>query len=150
MRNSYGMKQTGQPISNPYMQAAPKPAKMPPMPSAKEMQAMPMQEGANQMPIHGEMPPMKDAMPSMHGGMNQMPTMQKDMQQMPMYGELPQMHGGMDQMPMQGGMPPMHGGMGQMPMHDCGCRDFSAPVGHQQPHSLNDWMFMQQTNPRSF
>ncbi|PEW19284.1 hypothetical protein COD13_04960 [Priestia megaterium] len=140
MRNSYGMKQTGQPISNPYMQAAPKPAKMPPMPSAKEMQAMPMQEGANQMPIHGEMPPMKDAMPSMHGGMNQMP----------MYGELPPMHEEMGQMPMHGGMPPMHGGMGQMPMHDCGCRDFSAPVGHQQPHSLNDWMFMQQTNPRSF
>jgi len=57
------MKQTGQPISNPYMQAAPKPAKMPPMPSAKEMQAMPMpvQDGANQMPMHGEMPPMKDA-----------------------------------------------------------------------------------------
>ncbi|KMO00733.1 hypothetical protein ABV89_02125, partial [Priestia aryabhattai] len=87
MRNSYGMKQTGQPISNPYMQAAPKPAKMPPMPSAKEMQAMPM---------HGEMPPMKDGMPSMHGGMSQMPTMQKDMNQMPMYGELPPMHGGMD------------------------------------------------------
>ncbi|PFA97194.1 hypothetical protein CN383_24575 [Priestia megaterium] len=134
MRNSYGMKQTGQPISNPYMQAAPKPAKMPPMPSAKEMQAMPVQEGANQMPMYEEMPPMKDGMPSMHGGMSQMPTMQKDMQQMPMYGELPQMHGGMDQMPMQ----------------DCGCRDFSAPVGHQQPHSLNNWMFMQQTNPRSF
>jgi len=51
---------------------------------------------------------------------------------------------------MHGGIPPMQGGMGQMPMHDCGCRDFSAPVGHQQPHSLNDWMFMQQTNPRSF
>ncbi|MGN7480336.1 hypothetical protein ACTHPB_02260, partial [Priestia megaterium] len=63
------------------------------------------------------------------------------MGQMPMQGGMP---------PMQGGMPPMQGGMGQMPMHDCGCRDFSAPVGHQHPHSLNEWMFMQQTNPRSF
>ncbi|MQR85932.1 hypothetical protein GFV16_08380, partial [Bacillus megaterium] len=70
-----------------------------------------------------------------------MPPMQGGMGQMPMHGGMP---------PMQGGMPPMHGGMGQMPMHDCGCRDFSAPVGHQQPHSLNDWMFMQQPNPRSF
>jgi hypothetical protein len=95
------------------------------------MGQMPMQDG---MPMHGGMGqmPMQDGMP-MHGGMGQMP-----------------MHGGMGQMPMHGGMPPMHGGMGQMPMHDCGCRDFSAPVGHQQPHSLNDWMFMQQTNPRSF
>ncbi|MBK0293804.1 hypothetical protein IAE22_15965, partial [Bacillus sp. S34] len=86
-----------------------------------------------QMPMQGGMPPM-------HGGMGQMP----------MQGGMPPMHGGMGQMSMQGGMPPMHGGMGQMPMHDCGCRDFSAPVGHQQPHSLNEWMFMQQTNPRSF